>query len=216
MADLTLSAQPRTVLGKKVAALRRAGITPANIYGQKVPSTAIQVDTRELDHLVRRAGHTALISLVIDGDREPRNVLVRDIERKAMTGQIVHVDFQQVSMLEKLKVSVPIILVGEAPVTESAEATVLQSLDTLEVECLPRDIPQHLEADLSALTDTTSAVHVRDLVLPAGVVALHDPDAVVAGVTLRVAEVEEEAAEAPEAEEVPTVAEQGETEPAEE
>jgi large subunit ribosomal protein L25 len=213
MPNLTLAAQRRTVLGKKVAALRRGGITPANIYGHNVASTAIQADTHDLNLLVRRAGHTSLISVDVEGEREPRSVLVRDLQRKATTGQLIHVDFIQVSMREKLSVTVPIQLTGHAPVLDTTDAMVFQNLDTLAVECLPGDIPQQIEVDVSGLVDTTSSIHVRDLAVPANVTVLTDPDLVVVNVTLRFVEVEEEeeAAELPAAEEVPTVAAEAET-----
>ena len=208
MADFTLAVERRTVLGKKVARLRRAGVTPANIYGHNVPSTAIQASTHDLDLLVRRAGHTGLITLTLTGEREPRAVLVRDVMRKATTGQLVHVDFMQVSMREKLTVSVPLVLVGHAPVIDTEPAIVFQNLATVDVECLPADIPSHFEVDVSGMTDTTSTIHVRDLATPPNVAILSDPDASVVSVTLQRAEEEEVAAEeAPAAEEVPTVAE---------
>lgn len=216
MAAITLAAQRRTVLGKKVAGLRRAGMTPANIYGHNVASTAVQVDTHELDRLVRRAGRTALITLSLDGEHEPRNVLVRDLTRRATTGQLLHVDFMQVSMREKLTVSVPLVLTGHAPVLDTTDATLVQSIDTLSVECLPGDIPQQIEVDVSGLTDTTSAIHVRDLVVPANVTVTNDPDTSVVGVTLRAAEAEEEAAAAAEAGEAPAAEGESEQQAAEE
>jgi large subunit ribosomal protein L25 len=219
MADLALTVQPRTVLGKKVAALRRQGLTPANVYGHNVASTAIQADAHDLNLLVRRAGRTALIQLNVEGEREPRAVLVRDLQRRATTGVLLHVDFLQVSMRERLTVTVPIQMTGTAPVLETTDAVVFQNLDTLQVECLPGDIPQHIDADVSGLTDASISLHVRDLVVPAKVTVLNDPDVVVVSVTLRTAQAEveaEEAAaaeEAPAAEEVPTV---GASEPEEE
>lgn len=207
MANLALTARRRTVLGKKVAALRRQGITPANIYGHHVPPTAIQADTHDLNLLVRRAGHTALIQLSVEGEREPRPVLVRDLQRKATTGELLHVDFMQVSMQEKLTVTVPVQLVGHAPAVDTAaDAIVFQNLDHVDVECLPADIPQHIEADISALTDLGHTLHVRDLIVPPAVTILTDPDLVVVSVT-RKAIAAEEVAEAVAAEEVPTVGE---------
>ena len=207
MPDLTLTAQRRTVLGKKVARLRRAGITPANIYGHNVPSTAIEVNTHDTNLLVRRAGRTSLITLTLDGEAQPRHVLVRDVSRKPTTGELLHIDFMQVSMREKLRVSVPLVLSGHAPVLDTVDAVVFQNLDTVEVECLPADIPQHIDVDVSGITDITSTIHVRDLAVPPAVTILSDPDASVVSVTLRAVE-EEVVEEAPEAEEVPTVGEE--------
>jgi large subunit ribosomal protein L25 len=210
MANLEFTVEPRTVLGKKVAGLRRAGVTPANIYGHNVQSLAVQGNTHDLDLMLRRAGRTALITLALKGERDTRAVLVRDVQRKPTTGNLLHVDFIQVSMRERLKVSVPVVLTGHAPVLDAADCIVVQVLDQIEVECLPADIPQHLEVDVSIMTDTSSVLHARDIALPRGVDMVTDPDAVMASVNLTVAEEEEEPEEAAEAEEVPTVGEEAE------
>jgi large subunit ribosomal protein L25 len=220
MADLVLTAQPRTVLGKKVAVLRRQGITPANVYGHNVASAAIQADAHDLNLLVRRAGRTALIQLSVEGEREPRAVLVRDLQRKPTDGALLHVDFLQVSMREKLTVTVPIQMTGHAPVVDTTNTVVFQNLEHVQVECLPGDIPQHLEADVSVLTDISASLHVRDLMVSPTVTILTDPDIVVVTVTQKTAQAEVEAeeaaaeaeAEAQAAEEVPVVGEEPEAE----
>ncbi len=215
MADMALTAQRRAVLGKKVARLRRQGITPANIYGHNVASTAIQVNSHDLELLLRRAGRTHLVSISVDGEPGPRSVLVRGIERRPTTGAILHVDFQQVSMREKLTVSVPVILTGHAPITDTADAIVLQNIEALDIECLPSDIPDHIEVDVSGMADTTAVIHVRDVLLPPSLTVLNDPDAAIVSITLRVPTEEEvaavaeaEAAAEEEAASAPTEAEQ--------
>lgn len=188
MAELKLTARPRSVAGKKVAQLRRSGVTPANIYRRHQPSTAIEVDTHDLSLLLRRAGHTSLVSLTIEGEGESRAVLVRDVQRRPINSQLLHVDFIQVSMEERLKVGVPLVMVGEAPVLTAAEAVVIQDHEQLEVECLPADIPSRIDVDVSGLYSAAQSIHVRDLHVPAGVTVLTDPDIVVVSVTLRGAE----------------------------
>lgn len=198
MANTELAAQPRTILGKKVGRLRRSGLVPCNVYGRNQPSTAVQVPERELKHAVRVAGHTGLIAIAIDGEGTPRTTLVREIQRYAMTGELKHVAFQQVSMTEKMTVPVPVVLAGHAPVTD-LDGIVVQALDRVDVECLPGDIPQHIEVDISGMIGFDSQVHVRDLPLPGNVTVLTDPDLLVASVTRQVVE-EEEAPAAEEAE----------------
>lgn len=192
MANMTISARPRAVQGKKVAVLRRKGILPANIYGHNVVSTAIELDQHDMALLLRRAGRTHLLSVSIEGEREPRNVLVRQVQREPTSDLILHIDFFQVSMREKLTVTIPVLLTGHAPVLDETDATVVQTLDSVQVECLPADIPESLTADASSLTSTTSNIHVSDLQVPANVTVLTDADVVVASVTLAVVEVEEE------------------------
>lgn len=215
MANLALTARPRTVLGKKVKRLRRAGVTPANIYGHNVESLAIEADEHDLLLLLRRAGRTALIQVTIDGEGAARPVLVRDVSKRATNDQLLHVDFFQVSMLEKLLVDVPLTLTGTAPAVEQSDAVVVQNLDTVSVQCLPGDIPSHIDVDISVLVDLASSIFVRDLLPPAGVEIMTDGDVSVVTVTAQSQEVEEEPeAEAAEAEAVAAAVEAPAVEPA--
>src|SRR5579883_3288320 len=151
MANTELAAQPRTILGKKVGQLRRQGLVPCNVYGRNQASTAVQVSERELKHAVRAAGHTGLVAISIDGEAASRTAVVREIQRFAMTGELKHVAFHQVSMTEKMTVAVPLALTGHAPIVD-LDGTVVQALDRVDVECLPGDIPQHVEVDISGMT----------------------------------------------------------------
>ncbi|MGD9889975.1 MAG: 50S ribosomal protein L25 [Dehalococcoidia bacterium] len=200
MADLALKVRPRTVLGKKVKVLRRAGVTPANIYGHNTSSLAIEADTIELNLLLRRAGKTALVQISVEGEPSVRPVLVRQLTRRATNDALLHVDFFQVSMREKLTVDVPLTLVGNAPAVELFDAIVVQSMDVITVNCLPGNIPSHINVDISTLVDTASNVYIRDLRVPDGVEVMNDPDLPVASVSVKgIAREEEEAEEAAEA-----------------
>jgi large subunit ribosomal protein L25 len=215
MADLALKVRPRTVLGKKVKRLRRAGVTPANVYGHNVPSLAVEADAHDLQLLLRRAGHTGLVQLTVEGEAAPRPVLVRDYVRRATNDDLLHVDFFQVSMREKLSVTVPLRFVGEAPAVEQFDAVVVNALDAVSVQCLPADIPDHIEVDISSLVDTTSTIFVRDLRVPDRVEILTDGDLPVASVTAKMAAEEEEVAAEEEAAEEAAEAAAGEAETAE-
>jgi large subunit ribosomal protein L25 len=215
MADFALAARPRTTLGKKVKQLRNAGITPANIYGHNVPSVSIEADTHDLALMLRRAGRTHLIQVTVEGERAPRPVLVRSYTRRPTTDQLLHVDFFQVSMREKLQVDVPLVLVGTAPVLDTVDATVVQQLATVSVECLPSAIPASIDVDLSPLVDTSMSIFVRDLQVPEGVTILTDGDVNVVSVTARTAAAEAEAEAVEEAEAAAEVAEAAAEEAAE-
>jgi len=212
MATIDLSARPRTVLGKKVKRLRREGIVPANIYGHNVTSTAIEAPHQELRRVIGNAGHTGLVRINLDGERAPRTTVIRSIQRKFTTGDVIHVDFQEVSLTEKMTVRVPVMLIGTAPVSDLG-GLVVQVLDNVEVECLPGDIPSHFEADISGMIEMTSQVQARDLPLPENVTLLSDDTLLIASVTIETQEEEEEAELTP-AEEVPTTAEAEEQESA--
>ncbi|HZU75332.1 MAG TPA: 50S ribosomal protein L25 [Dehalococcoidia bacterium] len=191
MATIDLTAERRTVLGKKVKQLRRSGVVPANIYGHHVESTPIQAPAHELRRVLRAAGHTNLVRISLAG-AAPATTIVRHVSRAATTGELVHVDFQAVSMTETMTVRVPVLLVGHAPITD-ADGMVVPVLDGIEIECLPGDIPQHFELDVSGMDSSTAVLHVRDVALPENVTLLSDPDLVLASVTMASTE---EAAEA--------------------
>jgi len=201
MDKIELSAAKRAVLGKKVRALRWQGITPANIYGHGIDSTAVEIRTPELKNTIAKAGKTGLISLNIEGEKSPRMVIIKGIQRHPLTQDLVHADLYQVRMKEKMKAEVPLAFIGEAPAVKDLDGILLQSLSAIEVECLPADIPHSIEIDLSVLDDFDQSIHVGDLKIPAGVSLLTDQDKAVVAITRRrIAEVVEEVAEAEEEE----------------
>ena len=195
MADrIELRAEPRSIVGKKVRTLRRQGIVPANIYGHEA-STAVQVAARDADITIRRAGRTHLVTLNVAG-AEPTTVQVKNWQRHPYKGDLLHVDFYRVSMTETLRVDIPLRLTGEAPGVRTTGGTLFQSTTTVQVECLPGDIPEAIEVDVSGLVDLDSAVHVSDLTIPDGVTLLTDPSEVVVRILPATVEPEpEEAAE---------------------
>ena len=205
MNRIELSAEPRTALGKKVKALRRQGMVPANVYGH-IESMAIQLPAREADHTIRRAGKTSLVTLNMVG-AGPETVLIKQWQRHPYRGHILHIDFYRVAMTERLRVDVPLRIVGEAPGLRTTEGTLFQPISTLSIESLPGDLPDSIEVDVSGLVDLESAVHVRDLPIPPDVTVLIDGDEVVARILAATVEpepVEEEgAAEAEAATEQP-------------
>jgi large subunit ribosomal protein L25 len=198
MADNELAVAQRTVLGKKVAALRRGGQTPANVYGHSVESKAVQASTAELTHLLRSMGRNALVSLRIEGEGSPRTVMVRDVMRNPLDGKMLHVDFYQVNLTEKMKAEVPVVLTGTSEAVTTFGGVLMQMVDVIHVEALPADLPSEYTVDVSQITELEQAIHVRDLRIDeAKVSVLSDPDVVVAKVAApRLAAEEEEAAEA--------------------
>ncbi len=207
MARKELSLEPREVLGKKVAVLRRAGIVPANIYGHGLASVSVQLDSFSFQKTLRAMSVNEVVDLKLSGERAARPAVIHKIQRDALTGGILHVDFYQVSLREKMRASVPVVLTGKSEAVSTYGGILLQSLDAIEVEALPLDIPAHIEVDVSPLTELDTSIHVRDLQLPANVTVLSDPEVAVAQVsapriTAEEAEEEAAAAAAAEAEEV--------------
>lgn len=173
MANSELKAAPRAVLGKKVAQLRRTGVTPANIFGHKIESTAVQTDTAELTRLLRASSRNAIINMTVDGEAASRTVVVRDLKRNAVTGQLLHVDFYQISMTEKMRADVPVVLIGTSDAVTTFGGVLLQMAEKIAVEALPADIPVQFEVDVTLITELEGALHVRDLDIDQTKVTLH-------------------------------------------
>jgi large subunit ribosomal protein L25 len=203
MKHANLTAEPRTVLGKKVARLRRSGKLPANVYGRNVPSTAITLDTHDFELLYRHLLPTTVIDLRVDGQMRP--VLLAKADVNPRTGRFVHIEFKQVNLREKVHASVPVVGVGRSELMARGEAILLQSLDAIAVSALPDDLPPNVEVDLTALVDFSAAIHVGDLPLDHSKIDLLTPrDELVFKLTppqRREEELEAEAVEAQQAEE---------------
>jgi large subunit ribosomal protein L25 len=164
-----LSVKKRTVVGKKVNNLRRAGSVPGNIFGHGIESLAVEIDGVKLGKVLAKAGTSHLISVSVDGESTPRNVIIRACQRDYRGERIVHADLYQVNMAERIRVTVPISLTGEAPALAAKVGTLMQSVRSLMLECLPGEIPPHVEVNLSPLVELDSAIHVKDLKLKDGI-----------------------------------------------
>jgi len=205
MEQIALQATNREILGRKVRFLRRQGIIPVHLFGHNVESLALQCDAAQLQRVLAQAGKTRLINLKLDKAKRPRTVVVREIHRDMLTSELLHVDFYQVRMAEKIKVEVPFVLIGEALALKSKENTLAQEFSSLTIECFPDQIPANVEVDLSSLTEAEQAIRVKDVVLDEEITILNDPELVVVRISSRRREEEveeivvEEAVEAPEA-----------------
>jgi large subunit ribosomal protein L25 len=198
MAEVRLDVDPRMVTGKKVKSLRRQGLIPAHLYGKGTESLALQASLQTISTLLRTAGRNAIIDLQINGEGEPRPVVLRGVQRNPVTDELLHIDFFQISLSETLRADVALRLIGEAPGVHVHGGVLLQSLDHVTVEALPLNIPSHIDVDVSTLETLDSSIFVRDLDVPPNVELLSDPDQVVAKVEAPriAAEIEAEAAAA--------------------
>jgi len=171
---ITLAAEMRdaTITNK---AMRRAGSVPGVLYGNQFASQSLQFSTRTLGRVIRTAGTSTLIELDVVGGDETELALIREIQRDPVSGALLHIDLYRVVRGVAIRNAVPIVMVGVAPAVELG-ATVSQMLDTLEIECLPKDMPAIIEVDISALTQAGSRITVADLAIPEGVQILIDAD----------------------------------------
>ena len=192
---MELKASKRDVTGKATRRLRHEGRLPAVVYGQRSTPTSVELDTREFERVYARSGRTQLIDLVV-GSGRPSKVLVKEVQVSPRYNTFLHVDFHQVSLLERLQVDVPISVSGEAEPVRAGEADVLQVLHSLKVECVPTKIPEVIDVDISGLAEVDAAVRVSDLQLPEGVEAVADAEDVIVKLTARRVPVEAEEAPA--------------------
>lgn len=189
MAENVLSAETRSQTGKGAnRKLRVSGKIPAVIYGKGRDAQSVTLDPKALETLLHQsgAGLNTLIDLSVAGRTD--TVLVKELQRHPVYGSYVHVDFFKVDLTQKITVSVPIHFVGKARGVEFG-GILDHPLRELEVECLPRAIPEFVEVDVSAL-EIGQAIHVSELRLPEGVEVKTDPALPVASVVLPAAEVE--------------------------
>jgi len=183
MEQFELTAAPRHVIGKQVKALRRAGQVPAILYGLNMEPVPLQLETKSLNRVLSHVGQSRLIKLSVQGQREPHMALARAIHREPITGSLYHVDFMAVSMTEKIKVQVPVVLVGESPAVQRGEGVLVHAINNVEIECLPGDLIDAIRVDVSMLDKVDAQIVVRDLKAFAGVEILAEPDEMVVRVT---------------------------------
>lgn len=199
---MELQAQHRTVLGKKVSALRRQGLVPCNVYGKGKESLPLQVPAHDLQTLLHRAGHNDVVTLTVpaaEGYRRTTHetVMVRELETDPVSNQLLHAAFMRVGARDHIEVAVDLVLTGEAPGEKLKKGTVVPGQSSIHVTGTPASVPSVIEVDVSSLQETTDVIRVKDLQLPRGVEAVTDSEAVVATLIGRAPVVEAEEPAAP-------------------
>lgn len=178
----TLAAEPRTELGRRAKQVRLSGKIPAVMYGHGLEPKAIQVKRSDFRNIYRDAGTSSLIDIAVEGEA-PVKALIQDVQVHPVSLEPSHVDFHLIRMDEKVTVDVPLAFVGESKAVKELAGTLVVPKDTVEVECLPADLPREIEVDLSALDTFDDAITVGSLKLPKGVAVLDDPEEVIANVS---------------------------------
>lgn len=173
-----LAAKSRSQLGKSVKTLRACGFLPAVVYGEGVSSQPVVISYKDFVVTLHAAGESTLVTLDVDG--KPFNVLIHDVSYDPVSDMPIHADFHAVRMDKVIRTYVPLEFVGESPAVKNDAGVLVRVVQELEVEALPRDLPHELTVDLTLLVTIGSAVHVKDIILPAGVVVIADLDETVA------------------------------------
>lgn len=199
MNRIPLQAEERIILGKKVKNLRKTGIIPAHVYGNKIETEHVSVPEKEFKKVYHLAGETGLIDLKI-GTEKIRPVLVRGVQVHPVNDNLLHIDFYQVNLTQKVTVPVPIEIFGEEPdLVKAGEAVVIQPMSEVQVEALPTELPEKITVDISTLKQIGDATLISQLKVSEGVTILADVEAVVVKLDTAITEemkklMEEEAA----------------------
>lgn len=194
-----VSAEPREVVGKKVSSLRRQGILPAVVYGAGHESQSIQLDARAFDELMRHTTRNTLLDLKV-GKSRALPALLQHVHEHPVRRVPMHVDFMVVSLTEAISLDVPINYTGDSSAADKLGGTLLHLRESVHISALAADLPQALDLDISSLDNFDDVLHVRDLVVPAGVTVLTDADEPLARVQPPRVEEEEVAVQAEAAE----------------
>jgi large subunit ribosomal protein L25 len=178
---IELPARKREKFGKANRSLRKAGNIPAELYGRGIANLHLMVKRKDFDKVFQEVGETGIVELVVDGERRP--VLIHSLQRDYLSREVVHVDFHQIRMDEKITAHVPLEIVGESPAVKSQGGILNRTISELEVRALPSDLPSKFTVDISGLTELNQSVYVRDLKIPPGVEILISPETVLLTVT---------------------------------
>ena len=176
MKHAKLKVEKRKVLGKHVKKLRRSGIIPANVYGKKIKSESLQVEAKEFDTVYKEVGETGLVDIEVDSKNTP--VLIQNVQ-KDFRGNVLHADFYQVDLTQKVKATVPLEIIGEPKAVTDKLGILMNIVSEVEVEALPENLPENIEVNVEQLANINDQIVVSDLKTPEGVEILTDAGQVV-------------------------------------
>ncbi len=177
-----LTATTRTQVGHALKDLREQGLVPAVVYGHESKNQLIALNHAEMQKVFQQAGESTLIDLSIDG-QEPIETLIKDVQLEPLKNNLLHVDFYQIKKGEKIETEIELRFIAESPAVKAMGGILNKALDKIAVKCLPRDLIQQLDVDISGLDDFVKSIHVKNLVIPETMELLTAPDIMVATVS---------------------------------
>jgi len=190
---IKLNAKIRKEIGKKVSALKESGRIPAVVYGHKVKNVLLDIDYKDFQKVLQKAGESSLIELDVEGEKEKRPVLVHDLQKDPVTDKFIHIDFFQTSLTEEVAVKVPLVFEGISLAVKDLGGTLVKNISELEVKALAKNLPHEIKVSVDGLNTFEDHILVKDLVLPKDVKITARPDEIVVSVA-KAAKVEEELA----------------------
>jgi len=193
--EIKLNAQLRVETNEKAKIIREKGLVPAVVYGSGTENRNVKIKKLDFERVFAEAGESNLIDLVID-DRSSVKVIVKDFQKNPTTDQIIHVDFYQVDMSKKIETTIPLNFIGESKAVKELGAILMKNIDEINAKCLPGDLVNNIDVDLSALDTMDDVIRIKDLKISKDVEILNDTEDMVASVMeQRVEEVEPEVSE---------------------
>lgn len=193
MKAIALEATVRKLVGKKVKNLRKEGLVPATVFGHKIKSQSLSVKEKDFQKVYKQAGETGLVDLKIDDQSIP--TLIADVQVHPLNRQTLNVQFHAVNLSEKIKANVPLELLGESPAVANNIGLLLQTLNEVEVEALPTDLPEKIEINVASLSEIGQQITVAELPTVKGVEILTGKDEVVVKVAPLISEEAQKEAE---------------------
>ena len=214
MEKVVINAEKRDVVGKKVGSLRRQGLIPGVMYGHNEPPFPITMNAREIERVINNLTSSSIVTVKVNG--ESHQALIREKQKDYIRNQIIHIDFQILSLKEKIRSKIEVKLVGVAPAVKNFNGIVLQEREFIDVEALPGDLPERITVDISGLENIGDLIRVGDLDISDAVTVFDDVNDVIVSISGAMAEeaVEEEVTTAEGTE--PEVVEKGKKESEEE
>ena len=187
-----LNAEIREIPGKKAASFRAEGLIPAELYGSGTENIHLVVGDKDFRKALTEAGESTIVNLSVRGEVHP--VLIHDYQKNYLTGEFLSVDFHRVNMSEKITTDVPLVFVGEAPAVKGLGGILIRSMDEVEVEAFPADLPHEIAVDISSLDELGKSLYVKDISVTGKFEITVDPETVIATVSAPEEEVVEAAA----------------------
>lgn len=176
--NLVLAARRRKIIGKKVAQLRDQGIIPAVVYSHGIKPESLELDELLFVKVFKQAQESTLVDLSID-KQKPVKVLIQDVQYHPLTHKIIHIDFHQIKMTEKITTEVNLVFSGQAPAVKELGGVLVKNITALKVTCLPQDLIKEISVDLTGLKTLEDAIHISDLKLPEKIEVHNKPDEMV-------------------------------------
>jgi len=196
----------------KAEDVRAEDLLPGVLYGPEIEPVSLEVDYNTFAKLHKQAGESSLIDFTLEGGKEAVKVLIQDIQYDPVKGKMIHFDLRQIEMGKEMTATIVLSFVGESMAVKEQGGTLMETVKTVNVRCLPKDLVSEIEVDLSVLNTFDDMINIGDLKLPAGIVVTDDPETMIAKVNAPLTEEQIKAMEEAEAPSVEDVEVEGEGE----